>query len=527
MTSVPNVLEVWDSNDDGGVTNQATFTATALASAPADSSLVIIVVHTVRSSTSDTPNSVTAGGKSFTHYQRVEIDTSPSFVSHLDIYYAAGTGWTTAAPVVNFTPTHFGVQIAVLEFTDALNTGTNGIDGLVQQANTRNSSLASSTPMGPTLSAFGSASNGTLFVFCTGLNDTTDPNTLDSPLTEIAEMGSTTQFRTTTVGFYTGNELTPSGFHTFGSNGEAGCIAIEIAAASGPLTVALSPAVLTLAAPAMTPAGTGNAALALAASALSLVAPALTPVVGGADVPLSPAALSLVAPAMTPSATGTAPVALEPASLSLVAPPLVPAGTGNTAVALAAVALTLVAPALSPAVGGASVALSPASLTLVAPALSPAGTGSASVALSPASLTLVAPPMVPVGSGNVAVALAAALLTMTAPALTPVVGGASVALAAASLSLVAPELVPSATGSAPVALSPATFTLVAPPMSPSGSGSVAVALAVAGLTLVAVALASVQRSSDVTPRVTVVAGARTLALSTGSRSLSMTAKDTN
>ena len=173
-------------------------------------------------------------------------------------------------------------------------------------------------------------------------------------------------------------------------------IPYDAAAAGGNQTVALSPAVLTLSAPAITPGGTGSASVAL-----------------------SPAVLTLSAVAVTPAGSGTATVSLSPAVLTLNAVAITPTGSGTATVALSPAVLTLSAVAVAPSAGGTSVALSPAVLTLSAVALTPSGTGTASVALSPAVLSLSAVAITPAGSGSASVALSPAVLSLVAAAMSP------------------------------------------------------------------------------------------------------------
>jgi hypothetical protein len=213
---------------------------------------------------------------------------------------------------------------------------------------------------------------------------------------------------------------------------------LRVTVSSAPVTIELSVATLTVAAPALTATVDPQ----LDATTITVAAPALE--VGPATVTLSVATVAVAAPALegaagpvalsvnnitvaTPAVSFAYGSALSAANLNIAAPALA-VSSGPVSLALTTVAIGT--PALAPAV---ALPLSVALVTVAAPALGPA---SGPIALTDTTVSIAAPAFTiphtaalsaagviiaaPAAAFNVTVALTALNITTAAPAVTPI-----------------------------------------------------------------------------------------------------------
>jgi hypothetical protein len=235
-----------------------------------------------------------------------------------------------------------------------------------------------------------------------------------------------------------------------------GSITLNLAARQGALVIAVPPAPATVA---LTPAVLQLAAQPVQAAPTATLTPAVLqlagqPVVPAPQVALSPAVLALAAQPVAPAPA----VALTAAVLQLAGVPVAPAPR----VALTPAVVALSAP---PTVPAPAVALAPAVLNLAGQPLQI--TGSAVVTLTSAVLQLTGRPL----SSAPAVALQPALISLTGR---PLVPAPAVALQPAVLTLAGQALAVTPT----VQLAPATVALVAVPLAPLGASIVTLTPAV-------------------------------------------------
>jgi hypothetical protein len=187
-----------------------------------------------------------------------------------------------------------------------------------------------------------------------------------------------------------------SGSQTIGytaSSDDVAMVAVAISEAGGtPVTVALTPATMAIAAQALIPTPAAHSH-ALTPASMSLVPQALTVVRAPSAIALTPASLSLGAQALT-VVPGAHSHALTPAQFALVAQVLVPVVLTPVEIALTPASLAMTASGLTVIGGPVTVPLTPASLSMQAQQLAP--TIAVVIALTPATLTVEAQALVAV-----------------------------------------------------------------------------------------------------------------------------------
>jgi hypothetical protein len=225
------------------------------------------------------------------------------------------------------------------------------------------------------------------------------------------------------------------------SNAVAGLVILK-AAASGPASVDLNPATLSLSGITIVATPT----VTLAPAAVNLTG---QPLLATPTVALAPGMLTLSGQPVTPAAQPVT-VNLAPGLVTLASQPVVARPT----VAFAPATLGLAGQPLTPAAQPVTVALAPATLALAVQPLGATGTGV--VALNPGTLTLSGRPVTPTPT----VQLAPATLGLSAPAVDPT---PMVALAPAVLALTGQPL-DAQPGAVSVDLEPSLLTLTPNPL---------------------------------------------------------------
>ncbi|GAA3750888.1 hypothetical protein [Micromonospora maritima] len=237
---------------------------------------------------------------------------------------------------------------------------------------------------------------------------------------------------------------------------------VEIRPAVTASTVALTPATLTLTAPAVSPAPLAVSVM-LTPAVLTLSALAVSPAPLSVTVTLTAATLVLTAPALAPAPLAVA-VALAPATMALSAQALTVSPLPVT-ITLTPASLALSAAPVSPAARPVTVTLAPATIALTAPAVAPDPLP-VTVTLTPAALTL-SPAPVAAGPPPSTVTLTSAMIALIAVRVIafPATGPVDVTLTVAELRLtpVAPTVTPRPVNRT---LTPVALRLTAIPVNP-------------------------------------------------------------
>lgn len=141
--------------NNGDTTNASSYATASVT--PTSNALVLVAVVNTKASAPDTPT-LSGNGLTWVQIGTVTFDTVASPTKRLTVFRALGASPSAGAITIDFGgASQTGCAWVVSEYTGVDTTGTNG-SGAVVQSTTNNGN--SSTTQSATLSAFGSATNG-------------------------------------------------------------------------------------------------------------------------------------------------------------------------------------------------------------------------------------------------------------------------------------------------------------------------------------------------------------------------------